>query len=295
MQFGIALPNFSKLGNREAMVEIARQAEALGYDSLWTTDHVIMTRGQDEPYGHILEALTTLTYVAALTERIKLGVSVIVLPMREPVLFAKQTATLDLLSGGRLVMGLGAGWNEREFGYLGADFATRGKRLDEYIRALRVLWTSPDPRFEGQYVRFSEALFSPRSPQPNGPPIVIGGGSRAALRRSATLADGWHATGLVPDEFAAGARRIRELADGRQVELQIRLHTRVGEVLPDVHTAAGAVQTTLSGTVDEVVARVKEYRAAGLTHLVSNFGGESVEGYLQHMRRFAEQVRPKIT
>lgn len=294
MQFGIALPNFSKLGNREAMVEIARQAEALGYDSLWTTDHVIMTRGQDEPYGHILEALTTLTYVAALTERIKLGVSVIVLPMREPVLFAKQTATLDLLSGGRLVMGLGAGWNEREFGYLGADFATRGKRLDEYIRALRVLWTSPDPRFEGQYVRFSEALFSPRSPQPNGPPIVIGGGSRAALRRSATLADGWHATGLVPDEFAAGARRIRELADGRQVELQIRLHTRVGEVLPDVHTAAGAVQTTLSGTVDEVVARVKEYRAAGLTHLVSNFGGESVAGYLQHMRRFAEEVRPRI-
>jgi probable F420-dependent oxidoreductase len=221
-------------------------------------------------------------------------VSVIVLPMREPVLFAKQTATLDLLSGGRLVMGLGAGWNEREFGYLGADFATRGKRLDEYIRALRVLWTSPDPSFEGQYVSFSEALFSPRSPQPNGPPIVIGGSSRAALRRSATLADGWHATGLVPDEFAAGTRRIRELADGRQVELQIRLHTRIGEVLPDVHTAAGAVQATLSGSVDEVVARVEEYRAAGLTHLVSNFGGESVEGYLRHMRRFAEEVRPRI-
>src|ERR671934_2440641 len=105
MQFGVSLPNFSRLGSRDDVVEIARQAEALGYDSIWTTDHVMMRKGQEEPYGHVLEALTTLTYVAALTQRVRLGVSVIVFPQRNPVLVAKQTATLDFLSGGRLGLG----------------------------------------------------------------------------------------------------------------------------------------------------------------------------------------------
>src|SRR5215216_440986 len=112
MQFGVSLPNFSRLGTREDVVEIAREAEALGYDSIWTTDHVIMHKGQEEPYGHVLEALTTLSYLAALTQRVRLGISVIVLPQRNPILVAKQTATLDTLSGGRLIVGLGAGWNE---------------------------------------------------------------------------------------------------------------------------------------------------------------------------------------
>jgi len=295
MQFGIALPNFDRLGTRDAVVEIARQAEALGYDSLWTTDHVMMAKGQEEPYGHILEALTTLTYVAALTERVRLGVSVIVLPMREPILFAKQVATLDLLSGGRVMMGFGAGWNEREFRYLGAEFGNRGKRLDEYLRVLRHLWTSPEPHYEGEFVQFSDALFSPRSPQPNGPPIVIGGPSAAAMRRAATLADGWQPSGLAPEKFTAGAQRVRELANGRKVEIQLRLHTRVGQHLPDIHSAAGAVQTTLSGSVDEVVARLEQYRAAGLTHLISNFGDETPEAYIEHMRRFAREVRPRLT
>src|SRR5919197_4094154 len=109
MQFGIALPNFSRLGTRDAVVEVARQAEALGYDSVWTTDHVMMRKGQEEPYGHVLEALTTLTYVAALTERPRLGVSVLVFPQRNPVLVAKQVATLDVLSGGGGGPGEGGG------------------------------------------------------------------------------------------------------------------------------------------------------------------------------------------
>lgn len=294
MQFGIALPNFSRLGTREAVVAIARAAEEMGYDALWTTDHLMMARGQEEPYGHILEAMTTLTYVAALTERVRLGVSVIVLPMREPVLFAKQAATLDTLSGGRLVMGVGAGWNEQEFRFLGANFENRGKRYDEYIRVLRELWTSAEPRFEGQFVNFSDCLFSPRSPQAGGPKIVIGGASKAALRRSATLADGWHATGLTPERFAEGAQRIRELANGRAVELQIRLHTRIDEKLPDVHSASGSVQTTLSGSVDEIVAQIQAYKAAGLTQLVSNFGNDSAEAFIDQMRRFAREVRPRV-
>ncbi len=291
MRVGVALPNFSKLGTRDVLADVAREAEALGYDSIWTTDHVMMTTGQEEPYGHILEALTALTYAAALTERVKLGVSVIVLPQREPVLLAKQVATLDNLSGGRVIVGLGAGWNQREFQYLGASFDDRGKRLDEYIGALRELWTSPEPRFDGQFVRFSEALFSPRSAQPNGIPIWIGGGSPAALRRSATLADGWHPVGVNVETFANGMRRVRELAGDRKVEGTLRIRTAVGRRLPEQRAASGQIQGTLGGSVNEIVQTLGSYERAGLSHLVAHFGENTRESYLEDMRRFAREVR----
>src|ERR671939_408171 len=162
MRFGVALPHFSRLASREAVVATAREAEALGYDSVWVTDHVLMAADQPEPYGTILEAAVTLTFVAALTERVRLGTSVIVLTQREPVLVAKQEATLDVLSNGRLILGVGAGWNEREFGFLGASFHDRGRRLDEYIQVLRTLWSAPEPRYVGQFICFGEVSFQPR-------------------------------------------------------------------------------------------------------------------------------------
>lgn len=294
MQFGVALPNFSKLGTPSNVIEIARQAETLGYDAIWTTDHVMMTKGQEEPYGHILEAMTTLAYVAALTEKIRLGISVIVFPQRNPVLFAKQAATLDVLSGGRLIVGVGAGWNRREFEYLGADFDDRGKRYDEYIRALRELWTSPEPTFEGRYVSFRDVLFSPQPLQAGGPPIVIGGGSRAALRRAATLADGWHASGLSPDDFAAGMRQITAQANGRQVEGQIRLRTAIGRKLSLAPNSSGSVRQPLDGSADEVIARIKEYQAVGLSHLMVQFPRDNVADYLADMRQFVDEIRPAL-
>jgi probable F420-dependent oxidoreductase len=294
MQVGVALPNFSKLGTRGDVIEVARAAEALGYDSLWTTDHVMMTKGQEESYGHILEAMTTLAYVAALTEKIRLGISVIVFPQRNPVLFAKETATLDVLSGGRLIVGVGAGWNRREFEYLGVNFDDRGKRYDEYLRALRELWTSPEPTFEGRYVSFRDVLFSPRPLQAGGPPIVIGGGSRAALRRAATLADGWHASGASPAEFAAGMRRIAAQANGRQVEGQIRLRTAIGRKLSLVPNSSGAIRQPLDGSADEVIARIKEYQAGGLSHLMVQFPRDNLADYLADMRQFIEEIRPAV-
>lgn len=292
MKFGLSLPNFGRLGTREAVVEIAQEAEALGFDSVWTTDHVIMRQGQEEPYGHILEALTTLTYVAALTSRVRLGVSVLVFPQRSPVVVAKETATLDYLSGGRLILGVGAGWNEAEFGFIGADFKTRGRRLDEYIGVLRELWTSPEPRFDGQFVHFSNALFSPRSVQPSGPPIWIGGGSPAALRRAARLADGWHAVGATPEVFTDGMRQIAELADGRPVEGSVRLRMALDRELPQARGADGRPQATLSGSKDAVVARIGEYQRAGADHLVIQPMLDDLGAYLEELRRFAAEVRP---
>jgi probable F420-dependent oxidoreductase len=294
MQFGVSLPNFSGLGTRDAIVEIAQEAEALGYDSIWTTDHVMMQKGHTTPYGHILEAFTTLTYVAALTKRVRLGTSVIVFPPRNPVLLAKEAATLDQLSGGRLILGVGAGWNETEFGFMGASFHDRGRRLDEYIRVLRELWTAPDPRFEGEYVRFADVEFSPRPVQPAGPPIWVGGSSPAALRRTARLGDGWHPVGITPDRFAEGLGRLRELANGRELASSLRLNTVFDRTLPEVRSASGQIQVALSGSADEIVTRVKEYRAVGCEHLVLQFDANDLETNLTAMRRFAAEVRVAI-
>jgi len=292
MQFGVSLPNFSRLGTRDVVVDLAQQAEALGYDSIWTTDHVMMAKGQDQPYGHVLEALTTLTYLAPLAQRVRLGISVLVLPQRSPVVVAKEIATLDVLSGGRLILGLGAGWNEREFQLLGTTFHDRGRRLNEYISMFRELWTSPDPRFEGQFVQFSDVLFSPRPLQPNGPPIWIGGGSRAALRRAATLADGWQSTGIGPERYAESMRQIREMANGRQVIGSLRISTAVGRALPETRGASGQVMATLRGSREQVIDRIREYEAGGMTYLVTQFGTDSREVFLEDMRRFADEVRP---
>jgi probable F420-dependent oxidoreductase len=294
MQFGVALPHFSRLASREAVFKVARDAEALGYDSIWTTDHVLMAADQPEPYGTILEAVVTLTYVAAVTERVRLGTSVVVLTQREPVLVAKQAATLDVLSGGRLILGVGAGWNEREFGFLGASFHDRGRRLDEYIQALRTLWSAPDPRFDGQVVHFQNVSFQPRPVQPGGPPIWLGGGSRAALRRAATLCDGWHAVGTSVENFAAGMDTIRQLAGQRQVVGSVRLRAAVGRRLPEQPGARGGGQATLSGSREEILGRIQAYQAAGASELVLYFGADDLEANLAEMRRFAEEVRVRV-
>jgi probable F420-dependent oxidoreductase len=291
MQFGVALPHFSRLASREAVVTLAREAESLGYDSLWTTDHVLMAADQPEPYGTILEAVVTLSYVAAITERVRLGTSVIVLPQREPVLVAKQAAALDVLSNGRLILGVGAGWNEREFGFLGASFHDRGRRFDEYIQALRTLWSEPDARFDGKFVHFQDVSFQPRPVQPGGPPIWLGGGSRAALRRAATLCDGWHAVGITVEEFAAGMQTVRSFANERNVVGSVRLRTAVERRLPEQRNARGGVQAQLSGSREEIVERIQAYAAAGASELVLYFGADDLEANLADMRRFAGQIR----
>ena len=293
MRFGIALPNHRPLGTRDALVEMAQQAEALGYESIWATDIVVQTRSaEDERYSYSLEALTVTSYLAALTNRVRLGISVLVVPQRSPVLVAKEAATLDALSGGRLVLGVGAGYHEMQFRWLGANFRQRGQRLDEYILAMRELWTASEPRFAGKYVAFSDLVFSPRPTQPQGPPIVIGGSSPAALRRVARLADGWHPVGLTPAEYAAGMRQIRELAGGRQVEGSLRIRTVVDRRLEARMGGDNVAQVSLDGSPADLIARIEEYRAAGVEHLVVYFEADDLQTTLRDMQRFAAEVGP---
>lgn len=209
MHIGICLPNYGRASSPEAIREVAQAAESLGFDSLWTTDHILVPEAHYEPYGRIFETWTTLAYVAALTQRVRLGTSILLLGLRNPVLVAKQAATLDQLSNGRLILGIGAGWLAPEFENLGMSFRRRVRFLEEGIALMRTLWTNPRPRFQGRFFRIQDAVFEPLPVQPGGPPIWIGGNTEAAVRRAARLGDGWHPVGLDPETLRTRVAQLR--------------------------------------------------------------------------------------
>jgi probable F420-dependent oxidoreductase len=294
MQVGVILPNFSDAGTRANLEAVARAADEFGYDSIWTTDHVLMSRGQEEPYGRILEALITLAYLAPIARRVKLGVSVLVFPMRNPVLIAKEVASLDVLSEGRVILGVGAGWNESEFDALSAEFGNRGRRLNEALGVLKTLWTDNDPRFEGEFTRFGDVLFGPKPVQPGGPPIWIGGPSQAALRRAATLADGWHPVAATLEDYASGMETIQSMAGGRSITGSLRIRVVQGREVPNDVSRTGSVRAVLSGSSDRIVSQLLAYQEAGLDHLVADFSDNTLDSILDGMRRFAQDVRPRL-
>src|SRR5579859_4705303 len=187
MQMGAFLPVYwpdcGASTIRSAIEATALAAEELGYASIWANDHVIAPAHQAD-VGHIIEPLITLATLVHVVRRVRLGTSVLVLPQRQPILVAKQAAALDVLSGGRLLLGIGSGWLPEEFAWLGADFARRGSVTDEAIQVMRTLWQQPQASFQGRDVSFAEAVFFPK-PVSAGPPIWIGGNSAAAIRRAA--------------------------------------------------------------------------------------------------------------
>src|SRR5690242_12935569 len=177
MKFGVVLPTYPAGATVAGVVAVAKAAERLGFASVWTTDHVVLPPEQAGPYAEILEPLLTLAYIAPLTNRVRLGVSVIVVPQRNGVILAKELATLDRLAGGRLIVGVGAGWSEEEFRMLdaGARFRRRGAYLDETLRLWRHLWSTPGEPFQGTFYDLPPVAFGPGPVRPDGPPIWVGG------------------------------------------------------------------------------------------------------------------------
>jgi probable F420-dependent oxidoreductase len=200
----------------DALARRARAAEEAGFESIWVGDHIALPLdAPDDAYDARLEAVVTLAHLAAVTRRVRLGAGVIVLPQRQPVLLAKQLTSIDVLSGGRLIVGLGVGYLEAELRALGATLADRGARTDEHIAAMRGLWDEPIPDFEGRFVAFSGVIQRPRPAQHPHPPIVIGGESPAAYRR-ARAADGWYGWERTPEEVATVRDEL-----GSQLEVTI--------------------------------------------------------------------------
>lgn len=215
MKIGFHLPQLGELATRDAVLAVARAAEELGYASVWVGDHIAFPVETTTPYPYtpdgslpldrtdaFLEALTTVAVVAGATERISLGTSVMVLPLREVVTVGRQVATLAALAPGRVVLGVGAGWLREEYEVLGRDFPARGAVLDEQIEALRGLWTEPGSSYEGTHVAFP-ALYAEPRPEPV-PEVWVGGNAGAALRRAGRLGDAWHAAGIPPAETLQG-------------------------------------------------------------------------------------------
>jgi probable F420-dependent oxidoreductase len=288
MLIGLNLPNYSSLGYREAMIAIADAAEALGYSSLWTTDHILVpTRLPKEVFGNLLESLTTLSYIAARTELIGLGTGILVLPQRDPLLVAKQAATLHQLSGGRLTLAVAVGWVEEEYAYLRSDFSGRGALADEYISAIRALFETDEPEFDGRHIKFDDVMFSPRPASPI--PIFVGGDSRAALKRAATLGDGWYGWKQSPEQVQRAVSAIDEFGHKEQFEVSLRIATRLGEQIPDADPEA-----TLEGPVDAIIVQIRRYAEAGVDRIVIEPFAADLDDFLDQISRFANEIAPSI-
>lgn len=338
MRFSVMLPQSNRIASPQALIDVAQAAEQLGFETVSVRDHIVFNgayvtsgmRGNDLPGDdrNIFEALETLAFVASRTTRIRLGTSVIILPNRHPLLLAKQTSSLDVLSGGRLVLGLGIGPNRqetttdttllgahrtnlvREYDSFGAS-GPRGPRADEYFEAMRAIWTEERPSFHGTYVNFDEVDVFPKPIQRPHPPIVVGGRSTKARERAVRWNAGWLPSQVTADEIRAGAAHLDELrsvagsiptdpilginvhssiadSDGEALEL---LETTVGRHFAD-HTALR--DRTLTGDVATFTRRVIEYRAAGVDYIELKPVSRSIDHLIEQLERIQREVMPGL-
>jgi probable F420-dependent oxidoreductase len=224
MQYGIHLPHAGEQATPELIRRFAIHAEALGLDDLWVSEHIIVPRDKFPRSPLFYDPVLTLTWVAAVTERVRLGTSVLVLPMRHPLPLAKELATLHNLSEGRLILGAGVGWLEPEFAALGVPFNERGRRLDEGLAIMRAVWTEDPVTFHSRTIpAVIEGMTM--TPMPISPiPLWLGGSSDAALRRTIRIADGWHGSGLTPEAAAPIVQKLRAGRPGADFTISMRVH-----------------------------------------------------------------------
>ena len=305
MQFSFRIPNADYLGfpaTPEAIVTAAQRAEALGFDAILLNDHLIV-KGPPEmvaSWGNVYEPLTTMAYLAARTERIKLATSVLILPHRNPILTAKTVATLDQFSNGRIILGVGAGWLESEFAALAVSHGDRGARTDEYLKVCQACWASDPISFQGAYHQFDDMHCSPKPVQQPHPPIWIGGSSKAALRRAAEFAAVWQPVPTPLDDLIANKAKLLVACEkiGRKIPPEIRMSFRINvSDIPgkDPHGPNGD-RLAGHGSVDDIAADIRKYRDdADLDQFQLNFNGcGSLEQLEESMTVFMEQVRPMV-
>ncbi|MBN9561642.1 MAG: TIGR03619 family F420-dependent LLM class oxidoreductase [Alphaproteobacteria bacterium] len=224
MQLGIHLPHAGEQASPALIRRFAMRAEDLGLSDVWVSEHIIVPRAQFPRSPLFYDPVLTLTWAAAVTQRVRLGTSVLVLPMRHPLPLAKELATLQNLSEGRLILGAGVGWLEPEFAALGVPFSERGRRMDEGIAMMRAVWTQDPVTFQSKYIP-AEIADMTMTPLPASPiPIWIGGSSEAALKRTINLADGWHGSRHTPEEVAPIVRRLRDARPEPSFTISMRTH-----------------------------------------------------------------------
>ena len=299
MEFGICIPHYGKAIDVPGIIANVRHAEALGFDSVWVTDHIIVPQTMDLIYrDNMLEPVALLSHLAGLVPRVKLGTSVLILPYRNPVVLAKMLATIDHLSGGRLIVGVGGGWMTEEFAALNTPFPERGKVSDECLRLMREIWSHETVSFSGQYTSFQDMQVSPLPAQSH-LPLWVGGVSARARRRAAELGDGWHATSLAPEAFAEGAQHLRNLwkKKGRTGEpvLSLRVPLFIEGVSIDVLSYSPRPgRDLLRGDVEMLTTRLQAYQKAGAQHVIFELSMQSFASSARTMETFMDKIRPRL-
>lgn len=289
MKFGVCLPHYGRAFSLSSVRNIAIESERLGYDSIWVTDHILFQPMVGEPYHRIFESLTTLAYLASITKHVKLGVSSLILPMRNPIIATKQLATIDVLSGGRLIVAVAVGWNEKEFSELGSDFNDRGRRLDESIQLLRALWQGkPDFRSEHIAQHFQNASLEPR-PIRKKLTVLIGGNSPAAMKRAVRFGDGWHPTGYDPDVASGLVKQFKALprSEGKEICFRIERDVKSSEAKPWLGKRN---QPLISGDQNEDERIVQGFTNLGIPRLLlcpASDGNVPAQFQLKQLREFA--------
>jgi probable F420-dependent oxidoreductase len=290
MDYGICLPNFPDGASPEGIEAAAEAAERHGWSTVWTTDHVMVPHEAAADYGRIYDAILTLAWVGARHPSLRLATSVIVVPQRNAVVLAKELASLDSLTGGRVVAGVGVGWNRAEFANLamGERFRVRGAYLDETIRLWRHLWSGSTEPFAGRFHAIDDFAFGPLPVQGAGLPIVVGGRAEAALRRAGSLGDGYHASVSSPEQYGARVPVVRAAAEaaGRPMPW-LSARARV-EFEP---TSTGYA---LRGTPEAMAAEVGKFAAVGVTHLGLWLDTTEPGEVAARADRFAREVVPLI-
>ena len=292
MRYGLCLPNFTDLASPESIDAMAALAEGLGWDSVWTTDHVLVDSSEEaEEYRTTFDAIQTLAWVAGRYPTIKLGTSVIVVPQRNAVVLAKELATLDALSGGRVIAGVGVGWSEREFANLGmADrFRVRGAYLEETIALWRHLWGGSGEPFAGRFHELSDYAFGPLPVQGEALPIWIGGRVDAALERTGRVADGYHSSAASPEAMAARIPVLRAAAEaaGRPMPT---LSARVRVAFSEPVRSAEPRSYAMRGSAEDVAAEIAKWSALGVELLALHFDATTADQMLADPERFDREV-----
>ena len=308
MKFGFYLPNQGPNARPQPLAEIARRGDELGFHCMVAGDHILVPSKIESPYpymvdgqfpgggtGEYFEQLTLLTYLAGITTNIRLVPSVMIVPHRPALLTAKILATLDVLSEGRLTVGVGVGWMEEEFQAMGLDtYKERGAVTDEYLQIYKELWTKDDASFQGKFYQISDTGFEPKPIQKPHPPVWIGGHSGPAVRRAAKFGDGWMPIGLrppailEPEELAEKIAQLRKLtvAAGRP-EDAVALTFSTGVIFNDQSDRSRA---WMQGNPEQIASDLQQYQSLGVSNFIINFQGRTVPELQENMERFSREV-----
>ena len=300
MKLGICVPHYGRPIEVERMLSVVRNAEEAGLDSVWVTDHVIVPQDVDVIYREdMLDPLAVLPWLAGVTERIALGTSVVILPYRSPIPLAKLLASVDVLSGGRLIVGAAIGWMEGEFAALNVPFKERVSRSEEALTLMRTLWTQHRPEIETDRHHLSGVQVSPMPLQKPRPPIWIGGGSEGAFRRVARLGDGWHATAATPETFRQGKQAVTRFWKEAGREGEPEWSMRIPVFVDGVHQWAVDHKLlrgrhTVRGNARQIAGQLAEYQRLGVSHMALEVSYSVYPAILETIDILAEEIKPAL-